>query len=140
MLTDAEKKSQRHYVADNAIWLYPRVIAVLPEVSEKTGYAFAVHGSQQRDLDIVAVAWVDNPLPVPDMVRVLCERIGRFTRPCEPVHDVEHKPHGRVAVTITLNYGCWIDLSIIPPLKEVVPQCICTKDWHEGNLGPDDSN
>jgi hypothetical protein len=121
MLTDTEKQHQRFYVAENAIWLYPKVEAILPEVSKVTGYALLAHGSRKRDLDILAMPWIEDCLPINDLIKKLCQRIYRFTNPCQPVFAPDPKPHNRYAYTITLNYGCWIDLSVILPKGHPIP-------------------
>lgn len=40
---------------------YQAFLPELRKVARSCGYALAVHGSMERDLDLVAVPWVDNP-------------------------------------------------------------------------------
>lgn len=91
-------------------WDHP----ALPDVEEVRaaarvcGYALAVHGSMERDLDLIAVPWIDAACPPEALIRHLCEAIE-----ADPIGAVEYKPHGRVAVSIKKR-GWYrkIDLSI----------------------------
>lgn len=40
----------------------------LAKIASDMGYNLMLHGSLNRDLDLVAVAWVDNPAPMIDVV------------------------------------------------------------------------
>lgn len=46
-------------IAPAYTFLYP----ILCEAARACGYALAIHGTMQRDLDLVAVPWVDEALP-----------------------------------------------------------------------------
>ncbi len=86
------------------------------------GYALLVHGSLARDIDLVAVPWVDGAVSAQELVDGLVELVkfhnggfahvqnnnmGDGTTPTE-------KPHGRLAWSIHLGGGPWIDLSVMP--------------------------
>ena len=95
---------------------YKTMIAWIRTVARDRGYAIGVHGSLKRDLDLIAVPWVDEEwIDTPDE---LAHNIARAVNGI--IHKVQvptQKPHGRVAYTIHLhdvNKG-WIDLSIIKP-------------------------
>lgn len=87
--------------------IYPELAAIARE----HGYALSVHGSLQRDFDVVAIPWaelVSDPQVVVDditsrfAVRVIGEQPGI-------------KNHGRIAYTISIGHGqCSIDLSFMP--------------------------
>jgi hypothetical protein len=99
------------------VGLYP----FLRDEAAMQGYALAVHGSMARDFDLIAVPWVDNPAKPEDLVKELCDIVGGKVRlyknegegkiTAEPTI----KPHGRLAWTIHLGGGPYIDLSVIPP-------------------------
>lgn len=86
--------------------LYPG----LAEVSRANGYALAVHGSLARDMDLIAVPWIEHPATPDELVSAFeskfsIKRIGAIT---EAVH-------GRMIQTIGIKFGeCFIDLSILP--------------------------
>lgn len=82
------------------------------------GYALAVHGSLQRDIDLVAIPWVEG-CDAPDylverLVGILAGVFGRAVR----MSDWSEKPHGRRAITIITSGDTEIDLSIMPLIKK----------------------
>lgn len=83
----------------------------LTETARQHGYALAVHGSLQRDLDLVAVPWSDVASDPEELVMALCQRVGGFMLPDE---KATKKPHGRLAWIIHLGAGLYIDLSVMP--------------------------
>lgn len=78
------------------------------------GYAVAVHGSQVRDLDLIAVPWQETALTAQDVAEIIADAI-----PGVIVGKPEKKPHGRVGFTIyprwTYGFDRWyVDLSVMP--------------------------
>lgn len=84
--------------------------------ARELGYAVAVHGSLARDVDLVAVAWVDDAAPAEDLVAAVREEIGGGWITGEPG---QVKPHGRLGWALRPGAlriaGTYIDLSVIPP-------------------------
>jgi hypothetical protein len=79
------------------------------------GYAVAVHGSQVKDLDLIAVPWRDTALSAQDVAELIAEAIPGFIEKGSP----EAKPHGRLSFTIRPNWHFgfdhwWIDLAVMP--------------------------
>lgn len=86
--------------------LYP----ALATLFRSHGYALAVHGSLQRDLDLIAVPWIESPSP-PDVV--MAEVADRMA--VRIIGEPTWKVHGRMAWTVSVGFGqCAIDLSFIP--------------------------
>ncbi len=85
----------------------PRITAVAREY----GYAIGVHGSLQRDLDLIAVPWSEVAATADELVVAICGAAGGFIVRGQ---DATKKPHGRVAYTIHLGAGLYIDLSVMP--------------------------
>lgn len=85
----------------------PRITALAREY----GYAIAIHGSLQKDLDLVAVPWSEVATDAETLVMAICEIVGGFILPHQ---EALLKPHGRIAWTIHLGAGLWIDLSVMP--------------------------
>lgn len=83
----------------------------LTETARQHGYALAVHGSLQRDLDLIACPWSEVVSEPEVLIRALCQRVGGFMLPTETAMN---KPHGRKAWMIHLGAGLYIDLSIMP--------------------------
>lgn len=86
----------------------PRITAVARE----HGYAIGIHGSLQRDLDLIAVPWSEVAVDAAALVRAICEVVGGFIMPHQ--EEPTKKPHGRLAWTIQLGAGLYIDLSVTP--------------------------
>lgn len=95
-------------------WDHPQLPDVneIREAARKYGYAITEHGSRERDLDLVAVPWIESALFYPEFIHRLCRDID-----AEIVGKMEVKPHTRIAVSIQKR-GWYrvIDLSIICPL------------------------
>lgn len=85
----------------------------LRDAARCCGYALAVHGSLARDLDVVAIPWVQDAAD-PD---ALSERL---TNACKEAtgwghaYEWSEKPHGRIARTILASDNVHVDLSVMP--------------------------
>jgi len=98
------------------------VRAALPTLvtaARRHGYALTRHGSEARDLDLVAVPWTDEASDADTLIEALCEATKQATgwghwasrgRSGERVQ----KPHGRIAVTIIGTADIHLDLSVMP--------------------------
>lgn len=108
--------------------LYERLIEPLRAVAKHHGYALAVHGSLERDIDLIAAPWIAREAT--SEPRVLAEAIrdeaARLNNGIAFMHHLESgeyfedgcpgmKPHGRLAWSYHLGGGPYIDLSVMPP-------------------------
>jgi hypothetical protein len=98
---------------------YPR----LCEVARANGYALAIHGTMQRDCDLVAIPWTDEAVDPVALVNALqAESGGCWTHPewddIAPNGTPTKKPHGRVAYSVHLTdrggQGPYFDISVMP--------------------------
>ncbi len=48
----------------------------LVPIARQCGYALAIHGSKTRDLDLIAVPWVDKPLKPETLIKRIEKHIG----------------------------------------------------------------
>lgn len=99
------------YAAAYVVGIYPALVTK----ARALGYALSLHGSLQRDLDLIAVPWTESAIDPIELVKALCEEFD-----VAPNHDVtkpEVKPHNRLAWSIPLWWGAYIDLSVISPIK-----------------------
>jgi hypothetical protein len=97
---------------------YRSIIDKLKKVGLEHGHAICIHGSLRRDMDIVAIPWVEDACDKDVLVRALHEAACGLV---QPVYQWETKPHGRQATTFPI---CWseykatsaghIDLSVTP--------------------------
>jgi len=95
-------------------WIYPAIpdIDRVRKLAFEVGYAIAAHGSMERDVDLVAVPWVEDAIGN----HALMEHIAKGMN--GKVLAIEKKPLGRYACTIQID-GWYkdIDLSVCPRIE-----------------------
>ena len=85
-----------------------------------SGYAVTVHGSPCRDVDLVAVPWVESAKSPEELLEALRGAITSVVGNCIP-RDWSSKPHGRRAVILLVFCGqnhYVIDLSVTPRVPQ----------------------
>jgi len=101
----------------------------LQSVARDMGYNLLIHGSMDRDMDLVVVAWIDNPKPHIEVLNAFSEALG--------VNPIKNKlgfndylfkklPAGRSSYIINLNRGglfngffdeqMYLDISFTPTI------------------------
>ncbi len=94
-----------------------RIIRPLRERARVLGYALAEHGSQARDIDLVAVPWTDRAHPP----EALANSLRQVLQQLYPIHgevppNPEHpRPHGRLCWSWWIRTWTYVDLSVFPP-------------------------
>lgn len=89
--------------------MYPDLAALV----RKHGYALSVHGSLQRDFDLICIPWTEEPSSSEEVV---AEIVTEFA--VRSIGDPEIKLHGRQVYTLSIGYGeCFMDLSFMPSAK-----------------------
>jgi hypothetical protein len=79
------------------------------------GYALALHGSMHSDMDLIAVAWVEDAAPIEDLAAAINDCIGNTIWKDHNLEKRTEKPHGRIVYSLSIGADWYIDLSIIPP-------------------------
>lgn len=100
---------------------YEVLIKPLRHVAERCGYALAVHGSLNYDIDLVACPWRDNPIDAASLaetIRKTAEAIIGIAEIRESDKLPEKKPCGRLGWSFYLGGGPYIDLSVMPVVEE----------------------
>lgn len=93
---------------------YARFLSIARCIAKMSGYAIAVHGSFTRDLDVVAIPWIDKPQNPIDFVNHVAQEARMLIH-----HPMETKEHGRMVWTLmfpTAGDPRFIDLSIMPTI------------------------
>ena len=90
--------------------LYPG----LAEIAREHGYALAIHGSLQSDLDLMAIPWTEEACDAETLVAAVMRVAGAYLPQGREHRDPTHKPHGRLAWSLHLEAGAYIDLSVMP--------------------------
>jgi dissimilatory sulfite reductase (desulfoviridin) alpha/beta subunit len=113
---------------------YAVIYQKLCRIALRRGWALAIHGSVQRDIDLVLIPWVDDADhedTVVEDIRLFIEgsyndrarkraekkRLGDAFKPRHGLAHfaVETKPHGRRAISIYIGYSAfYLDISIMP--------------------------
>jgi hypothetical protein len=102
-------------------WFYVSLYKDLVKVARRHGYALCVHGSLNRDLDVVAVPWTSDAIDADELAEALrheCD--GKYS-------NNSPKPHGRKAWAFQLGGGPWVDLSVMPRRKPAPDAIRCPK-------------
>lgn len=99
---------------------YQQLLPVFRRIAHANGYALGLHGSGQRDLDLIAVPWTDDAVPAQDLVDRLVEACDGDG--CAGLLDpgTTERPHGRRCWVIRLSgkmlfyEHLYVDLSVMP--------------------------
>ena len=105
----------------------------LKSIAKDMGYNLLINGSLNRDMDLVAVPWIEDPKSHYDLLQAFCEYLGvpfltdQKEQPCH----FSMLPGGRSSYVINLNRGAkwnqyedgqwYLDISITPLIKNQSP-------------------
>lgn len=81
--------------------------------SMDNGWAVALHGSLNSDMDIMAMPWVDNSVPFEELVKRISCLFSKndITENYSITYD--EKPHNRIVATIPIFADFYLDISTI---------------------------
>ena len=102
--------------------LSERVVRVIRVAARECGYAVAVHGSMERDLDLIAIPWTEQAESPTDLIDTIKSALASAVGGCREAGEVGQKPHGRMVWTLLLNRPVvtptgkfpFIDLGVMP--------------------------
>ena len=97
--------------------VYAWMIPALRRVAREHGYALGLHGSMARDLDLIAVPWVDNASSAEVLVEAVMKAVdGRFApEDLGFERNPAPRPHGRKSWSIYFaGLMFYIDLAVMP--------------------------
>ncbi|MEA5111691.1 hypothetical protein SDC9_17671 [bioreactor metagenome] len=89
--------------------LYSFYFEVIKEIGLKYGYNIVLHGSMNRDLDLIAIPWEEIIGDKEQMINDISESIGgNILMQNRSVDNIEGdrfgiKPHGRIVYIININ-------------------------------------
>lgn len=89
--------------------LYAFYFEIIKEIGLKYGYNIVLHGSMNRDLDLIAIAWSEDVGNVDEMIDEIALTIGGFlmmqnrSSTNEAGERFSLKPHGRIVYIININ-------------------------------------
>lgn len=88
--------------------LYTYYFLELKEIAKEYGYNLVVHGSMNRDLDLIAIPWVDKPKPEIELIHALSKYLTGHTAAEgteKHIYLMSDQPGGRRSYVIHLNRG-----------------------------------
>lgn len=85
--------------------LYAFYFSVLKEIGLKYGYNIVLHGSMNRDLDLIAIPWQEHVKDKMEMLKEMADAVGGFImEESEERRILERvKYHGRECWVININ-------------------------------------
>lgn len=85
--------------------LYTIFYEALKVIAKQHGYNLLINGSMNRDMDLVAVPWIDEPKPELEMVQAFDMHLRGRINANELGYSFSVLPGGRHSYIINLNRG-----------------------------------
>lgn len=85
--------------------LYAYYFLGMKEIAKEYGYNLVVHGSMNRDLDLIAIPWVDDPKPELELLQALSLYLTGKSYNRQVDYWANKLPGGRNVYTIDLYRG-----------------------------------
>ena len=113
--------SDKDHDFGSLICIYAQLLPRIRAAGKPLGYAIAIHGSMERDLDLLAVPWVDCAAPAEELVQAIADAVsGYVIGDVDARGTIDHptqQPHGRQSWNICWGGRPFIDLSVMPRSK-----------------------
>lgn len=94
-----------------------KLLPRLRVVARAHGYALGLHGSVARDIDLIAVPWTAEARAAVELVNAIraeMESIMGWADFSPADANPTVKPHGRLAWSIHMLDGPYVDISVLP--------------------------
>lgn len=105
-------------MTNNLPIIYATYFPMFKDIAREHGYSLSLHGSMLRDMDLIAVPWIDDCSDHETLLSELCKVVGTYVEE-KPYHSIEIKPHNRIAYTFQVGGpGGYVDISIMSPLTK----------------------
>lgn len=85
--------------------LYAYYFYDLKEIAKEYGYNLVLHGSLNRDLDLIAIPWVDDPKDEFEMINAFSKHMNGYISEQKETFLYNQLPGGRHSYVINLNRG-----------------------------------
>lgn len=107
----ALRKAQAAYIAA----IIDEILPPIRLAARNEGYAIAVHGTLARDIDLVAIPWVEHARPPELLIKSIRGILSGVFGACYVSAEPIEKPQGRKAWTFRSHtMEAEIDLSVMP--------------------------
>jgi len=107
--------------------LYACIFPALQSIARERGYNLVLHGSLNRDMDLVAIPWVDDPKPHLELLQEMERYVSGVQHTKVEDYGYSVLPGGRHSYYININRGgrynnyldeeFYFDISITPLVK-----------------------
>jgi len=90
---------------------YAYTFLALKKIAKRMGYNLVIHGSMKRDLDLIAIPWVNNPKSEKSLILALKKHLlgGNLSdKDKKSLDDPKILPGGRKSYVINLNRGGYL--------------------------------
>lgn len=121
-MSDLKDARRRHNLLYGLPAFYATLYPDLVRAAREHGYALAIHGSLARDLDLIAVPWVQEATCAEELIEGLMGACNGWMHDeaLRREYDQSVKPHGRRGWSIHLGFeGAYVDVSVMPRQGEV---------------------
>lgn len=112
--------SDKDHDFGSLVCIYAQLLPRIRTAAKELGYAVAIHGTMNRDLDLLAVPWVEDAAEPKALVDWIAAAIGGYVigeRTGEVSEMPTLQPHGRLSWNICFGGRAFIDLSVMPLKK-----------------------
>lgn len=114
--------SEKNHDFGNLVCIYAQLLPRIKAKAKELGYALAIHGSMNRDLDLLAVPWIEEAAAPPVLIQAIADEAGCFI-----LGDLEKRaglegptkqPHGRLSWNLCWGGKPFIDIGVMPMIKQ----------------------
>lgn len=129
---------------------YAFIYERIKDIAKEHGYNLVLHGSMARDLDLIAIPWVDNPRPELELVHRIDDIINEVPRSSEHDYQFSILPGGRNNYVINICRGgewnkyqdanYYLDISFTPQTASDKEELLEALENVKGYLGSDIRN
>ncbi len=118
------------FLESSLVCIYAQLLPRIRECAKTLGYAVALHGTMKRDLDLIAVPWVEDAKSAAELVEMIARNVAGFVvgkdvdgkirnGEVEHIDNPTKHPHGRLSWNICWGGRAFIDLSVMPRVSSV---------------------
>lgn len=112
--------SDKNHDFGSLVCIYSQLLPRIRSAAKELGYAIAIHGTMQRDFDLLAVPWIEDADDPTKLVEAISAEVGGYIvgdRVDERGYVSKKpakRPHGRMSWNICWGGRAFIDLSVMP--------------------------
>jgi hypothetical protein len=116
--------SDKNHDFGSLVCIYAQLLPRIREKGKELGYAIAIHGTMSRDLDLLAVPWIEDAAEPIELVNAIAEAVDGYVigdGTDNRGHVSENptvQPHGRLSWNICWGGKPFIDLSVMPRIMK----------------------